>query len=287
MATNSKQARKQAQLTRKELRANYENFFRSLYHNSVTIDNLPEALPKRYLLRTLLNNGGIAYDKQTGLYLPYVYGGIDIYGLPKYYTLVGFNGFTVMRDASEVVILRANDEAYPIATYIDIQCDKLVEFDMTIMQNLEAVKTMTLIEVADRDTLLSFGNAQENRQLGSTVLYVNSSANLNQATTVMSTGAQYLVSNLLQDREKILNETLNHLGIGTANTQKAERVQTAEINASNGLAMESIKTLIDTFNHDAEIGGLTIRLRGNTDMVTDKELEVEMKENEVKEDVEL
>ena len=285
MSTNSKQARKQAEGRRQSIIEVYEHDFRALFHNSVIVENLPNDLPKRYLLRTLLNKGGIAYDKQTGLYLPFVYSGIDAYGEPTAYNLIGMNGLTLWRKVDEVVILRANDVMFPTMNYIDVQIDKLVEFDMTILQNLDAVKTMTIMEVKDRDTLLTLGNVAETRQIGATLAVVNSSANLGETLNASSTGAQYLVDKLLQDREKVLNETYQHLGISTSNTDKAERVQSIEVTASQGKAIEHISTLIDTFNHDAEIGGLSIRLKANTSLIEDRELAIKEQEQENEKEV--
>ena len=285
MSTNSKQARKQAERRRQDIIDVYENDFRALFHNSVIVENLPNDLPKRYLLRTLLNKGGIAYDKQTGLYLPFVYSGIDAYGEPTAYNLIGMNGLTLWRKVDEVVILRANDVMFPTMNYIDVQIDKLVEFDMTILQDLDAVKTMTIMEVKDRDTLLTLGNVAETRQIGATLAVVNSSANLGETLNASSTGAQYLVDKLLQDREKVLNETYQHLGISTSNTDKAERVQSSEVTASQGKAIEHISTLIDTFNHDAEIGGLSIRLKANTSLIEDRELAIKEQEQENEKEV--
>ena len=97
-----------------------------------------------------------------------------------------------------------------------------------------------------------------------------------------STGAQYLCTDLMQDRQKIINETLAHIGISSANTDKAERVQGIEVTASQGNALASIDVLIDTFNHDAEIAGLDIRLVGNTSLTEDRERQVtEQEQNEV------
>lgn len=285
MSTNSKQARKHAERRRQDIIDVYENDFRALFHNSVIVENLPNDLPKRYLLRTLLNKGGIAYDKQTGLYLPFVYSGIDAYGEPTAYNLIGMNGLTMWRKVDEVVILRANDVMFPTMNYIDVQIDKLVEFDMTILQNLDAVKTMTIMEVKDRDTWLTLGNIAETRQIGATLAVVNTSANIGETLNASSTGAQYIVDKLLQDREKVLNETYQHLGISTSNTDKAERVQSIEVTASQGKAIEHISTLIDTFNHDAEIGGLSIRLKANTSLIEDRELAIKEQEQEIEKGV--
>ena len=98
---------------------------------------------------------------------------------------------------------------------------------------------------------------------------------------VQSTGAQYLVDKLLEARKEIINETLQALGISVANTDKRERVQTSEVEASQGYGKDCIQALIDTFNYDAEQGGLPIRLEGNTALIQSFEnIEKEKEEND-------
>lgn len=279
MANNTREARRVAENKRKVYVDNYRNRFAVLFHNSVKVLNAND-LPKRYLLRVLLEHGGIAYDKQTGLYLRYVRSGIDVYGLPKNYNLIGYNGFTVWRKADEVVILRANDLKYPLQSYLDQQIEKIVDFDMAIEQNLEAIKTMTVAEVQDQNTLLSMANEIDSRRIGATVIFQNKSAMIGNEIKVQSTGAQYLVDKLLEARKEILNETLQAIGISVANTDKRERVQSSEIEASLGYGKDCIQTLIDTFNYDAEQGGLPIRLEGNTTLIDVIESSIEEKEEQ-------
>jgi hypothetical protein len=281
MANNSRTARREAEQRRKEYVETYRVRFAVLFHNSVVIENLPEDLPKRYLLRILLQQGGIAYDKETKLFLPYVVGGIDVYGLPTWYNLIGFNGFTVRRERDKVVILRANDLKFPLQRYLDQQIEKIVDFDMAISQNLEAIKTMTVAEVNDGSTMLSMANEMESRRIGATVIFQNKSANIGNEVKVQSTGAQYLVDKLLEARKEILNETMQAIGLSVANTDKRERVQTSEILASQLYTKDCIQTLIDTFNYDAEVGGLSIRLKGNTAVLDAIELEQENDNKEV------
>jgi len=276
MATNSRQARREAESKRKAYCFNYLDRLSILFNNSVSVINLPDDLPKRYLLRTLLTKGAIAYDKETGLFLPFVESGIDVYGLPQNYNLIGFNGFTKWCKPDEVVILRANDYQVPLYDYFVQQVDKLVDFDMAIEQNLEAIKTMTIAEVQDHATLLSIANEMEMRRIGATIVYQNKSANIGNEIKVQNTGAEYLVDKLQEGRKEILNETLSHIGLSVANVDKKERVQTAEINASNGYAIDSISSMVDTFNHDSEVGGLSIRLKANTSLMEDREIQQEI-----------
>lgn len=279
--------------TKKEIKAAikkrqaYENDYRSLfsllYHNSVAVNNLPEDLPKRYLLRVLKNRGAIAYDKETKLFLPFSRVGIDVYGLPKEYILIGYNGLVLTRKPEEVVILRANDLEYSLEEYIENQVVKLVNYDMAIEQNLESIKTMSFAEVGDMAQLQSIENMATARRIGATIIYVNKKAISGCELKVQQTGAEYLIDKLRQDRKECMNETLSTIGINVANVDKKERVQDAEIRASQGFALDCISTLVETFNHDAKIGGLKIRLKANTSLYKENELEREKKEAEIEE----
>lgn len=274
---------KSAIAKRKAYEDDYRSLFSMLFHNSVLVNDLPDDLPKRYLLRVLKNRGAIAYDKITKLFLPFSREGIDVYGLPKRYILIGYNGLVLVRDAEQVIILRANDLEYSLETYIENQVRKLVEYDLAIEQNLEAIKTMTFAEVADQSQLLSLENLSQARKIGATLVYVNKKSLTGVELKTQSTGAQYLIDKLRQDRKECMNETLSTIGINVANVDKKERVQDAEIRASQGFALDCISTLVETFNHDAKLGGLKIRLKANTALVKENELELEKKKAEIEE----
>lgn len=268
-----------AQRKRASYKNNYMALFTELFHNSVEIEN--SDIPKRYLLRTLLHKGGIAYDKETGLYLPYDGVGIDVYGLPTDYNLIGQNGYFIRRSKDGVVILRANDIKYPINQYFEQQAERVTDIDMSIDQNLESVKTMSIAYVEDNKQLLSLMNAVESRRIGSTIIFENKKSAIGAGIKCESTGAQYLVDKLLEARRQILDETFSHIGISVANTDKRERVQGMEVMASQGLAKDLISTLVDTFNYDAEYGNIPIRLKANTSLM--KEQEMMKKEGDINE----
>lgn len=278
--SNTKKEYRRAQAKRLTYKNNYLMMFRSLFHNSVVVEN--SDIPKRYLLRTLLYKGGIAYDKDTGLYLPYSGVGVDVYGLPLYYNLIGQNGKYLYRKAEEVVLLRANDLKYAPSLYLEQQAERITDIDMTIEQNLDAIKTMTIAEVEDNSQLLSLTNEIEARRVGCTIVFKNKKARVGSSITVQSTGAEYLVDKLLEARRQLLDETLSYIGVSTANTDKRERVQGVEVRASQGFAKDMLNTLIETFNYDAEQGGIEIRLKANTSLFKDEEkLEKEEKNENI------
>lgn len=283
MANNTRQATRDALMKRKKYENDYRALFSMLFHNSIVVENLPKDLPKRYLLRVLKNRGAIAYDKISKVFLPFTKEGVDLYGLPKYYSLIGYNGFIVRRTAEEVVILRANDLEYSLEEYIESQVKKLVDYDMAIEQNLEAIKTMSVMQVGNEKQLLSVANMQQAKRIGATIVYVNKKSMTGAEMNVQQTGAKYLITDLREDRKECMNETLSTIGINVANVDKKERVQDAEIRASQGFALDCISTLIETFNHDAEIGGLKLRLHGNTSLFKENLLENEKKKAEIEE----
>lgn len=261
MANNTKKAIQEAKAKRSKYFNYYVSNFCLLFNNSVEIVN-GDDIPKRYLLKVLRNRGAIAYDKQQKIYLPFTEIGIDLYGLPTQYQLIAYNGVTLMRSPDEVIILRANDLQYPIIEYFNQQAGKIVDIDMSIEQNIEAVKTMSIICVRDTAELLSLANYEYARRIGASVVYKEKG--VENTVKVESTNAQYLVDKLLEARKEVINETLASIGIAVANTDKRERVQGLEVMASQGYAQDKLNTLVDTFNYDAEIGGLKIRLKANT-----------------------
>lgn len=266
MAKNSRQARREAIRQNRLYYTMYLRRFIAFAHNSVKFENLGET-PKRYIMRTLINYGAIAYDKETGLYLRFVPIGYDIYGLPQQYTLYGYNGYTVTRNPDEVVILRVNDIQEPIKPFLDIKAKRITDYDIAILQNLDAIKTMTIYECSSDAQILSLVNMAESRRLGSTAFYVNNNAFKDTGMKVSSTGAQYLVDKLQEAKQKEINEVYAALGTAVANTDKRERVQAVEVNTSLSYAKDCLFLNCDTFNYDAEYGGLNIRMKPNTSLI--------------------
>lgn len=289
---NTRAARREAEFKRNKERQFYIDQFLSMAHNSVEIENLPDDLPKRYLLGTLFKTGSIAYDKETQLWLRAIGKGIDVYGLPRSYQLFGANGYTVERKPDQVVICRLNDLSKPLLPFLEIQSEKLIDIDGALAQNLDAIRTMTIAEVADETQMLSLTNEYESRRLGATVVYKNKNANMpgDPSFKVQSTGAQYLIDKLSEYRSKVFDETLARIGTISTNTDKRARVQGLEIQSAQGYALDSLFVMCDTFNYDAKVGGLDIRLSPNTSLQeiigTEQSAEAVAQNNEIKQNIE-
>lgn len=291
MGSNSKENRKIAERKLQTYIDYYINYFSELFNNSVTIENPPlipadykskneVEIPKRYLLKLLREFGGIAYDKITGMYLRYTKRMLDVYGLPKSYQLYGYNGYIAERNPEDVVILRANDLEYAIDDYINIQARKLAEIDNAIQQNLEACKTMTIVIADSEAQVNTLVNMQESKRLGASAMYVarNVMAGQNPVTS-LSTGATYLCDKMQELRTQVLRETLSNLGFSVSNEDKKERVQAKELDTLNTHGLDAINVLVDTFNYDAEYGGLSIRLKANTEIALQRDKQNDLEFN--------
>ena len=76
-------------------------------------------------------------------------------------------------------------------------------------------------------------------------------------------GVNFLVDRFAEARDQERDTLLNKLGIMTANINKRERVQSAEVNATIGQATDYIYLLIDTFNKQCETYGLDYEMQLN------------------------
>jgi hypothetical protein len=280
---NTKEATRQALKLRAELETYYNKLFCNLFHNSIEIENLPRDLPKRYILNVLYEEGQIAYDYLTQLYLRCNLTGVNQYGLPTRAILLPAIGSAITRKIDDVCVLRVNDLSTPIKLYIQNNIRKLIEIDIAMYQNIEATKVSSFIGVDSQSTLLSLINMQNARQIGASVVYVDKTlaTKIGETLKAIPTNAQYMIDKFIIDREKVLNETFTLLGIGTANIEKRERVQGVEVLASQSLATDCINIAIDTFNYDAKFGNLAIRLKAHTNLMKINDLQMQvMKDTE-------
>ena len=223
-----------------------------------------------FLKRGLFENGAMGYDKITKQWY-YVYGqGLNEYGNPTTLTLVTANGKTFTRPA---YYENKEDGAYKVdalpvnmsmAQLIKECTDFMTNCDVAMRQNLEACKTPYIVVCKNEDLRLSFETALQQKVLGQACIVV--SEDLGDGLKAVDVGVNYLVDKFSEARDTERDTLLTKLGILTANTDKKERVQSAEVNASLGQASDYIYLLIDTFNKQCEYYGLPFKMDFNGSM---------------------
>ena len=223
-----------------------------------------------FLKRGLFENGSMGYDKITKKWY-YVYGlGLNDDGDPTDLCFVTANGKTFTRPA---YYDNKDDGAYKVdalpinmsmSQMIKATTDFMINCEMAMTQNLEACKTPYIVVCKNENLRLSFETALQQKQTGQAVVVV--SEELGDGLKAVDIGVTYLVDRFAEARDTERDTLLTKLGILTANTDKKERVQSAEVNASIGQASDYIYMLIDNFNKQCDSYGLPYKMLFNGSM---------------------
>ena len=223
-----------------------------------------------FLKRGLFENGSMGYDKITKKWY-YVYGlGLNDDGDPTELCFVTANGKTFTRPA---YYDNKDDGAYKVdalpinmsmSQLIKATTDFMINCEMAMKQNLEACKTPYIVVCKNENLRLSFETAIQQKQTGQAVIVVNE--DLGDGLKAIDIGVTYLVDKFAEARDTERDTLLTKLGILTANTDKKERVQSAEVNATIGQASDYIYMLIDNFNKQCDSYGLPYKMIFNGSM---------------------
>ena len=223
-----------------------------------------------FLKRGLFENGSMGYDKITKKWY-YVYGlGLNDDGDPTELCFVTANGKTFTRPA---YYDNKEDGAYKVdalpinmsmSQMIKATTDFMINCEMAMAQNLEACKTPYIVVCKNENLRLSFETALQQKQTGQAVVVV--SEELGDGLKAVDIGVTYLVDRFAEARDTERDTLLTKLGILTANIDKKERVQSAEVNATLGQASDYIYMLIDNFNKQCDSYGLPYKMIFNGSM---------------------
>lgn len=233
-------------------------------------DGEPFGFEKETFVKKALLNGSVGYDKITDQF--YYVAGADVneYGNPKNLKFKTANGKSFTRVASYEP---KDDGAYYIKalpydmTMVDLvreTTDFMTACDVAIRQNVEACKTPFIVVCKNDELRLSYWQALKQKQDGQAVLLVNE--DLGEGLKAINISVNPLFEQFARIRDTERDELLTKIGILTANTDKKERVQSAEVNASLGQATDYIYLLIDTFNKQAETYELPFEMSFNGSM---------------------
>lgn len=253
----------------------FEEYF-NLLLNAVRVVSVPNDKVLNYEVETfvkrgLFENGAMGYDKITGQWY-FVYGqGVNEYGNPTSLIFITANGRVAFE--RKATYENVEDGAYKVdalpfpmsmTQLIKETTDFMTNCDVAMRQNLEACKTPYIVVCKNDDLRLSFEQALQQKILGQACIVV--SEDLGDGLKAVDIGVNYLVDKFSEARDTERDTLLTKLGILTANTDKKERVQSAEVNASLGQASDYIYLLIDNFNKQCETYGLPFKMQFNGSM---------------------
>ena len=155
----------------------------------------------------------------------------NLYGIPLRRTVNAKNGFTAELDNTNSVIIYDNMTHNSGSAFAARYALRLATLDRIIDLNTNAQKTPYIIR-SSKETELSVKNAFGAIDSGDEYIAVTDDFR-EQAIQVLKLDVPFTAPQIRSLQRDILNEYLTYIGIGSANTDKPERLITSEVAASN------------------------------------------------------
>lgn len=173
--------------------------------------------------------------------------GRNVYGKPTQYLLTSDNGlYNKTIDAEDMVLIKNNNLGTPTKDMLGFYCTKLAEIEMTKQLNLNANK-MPIVMYTNENAVLSDKNIFKQIRTCKPVIFKNKSAvdNTSKVVDIINANAPYILDKLEDDYNCYVAKILTLLGLDNYIEDKAERVQSAEVNANQEYIITSFKTMLD------------------------------------------
>lgn len=204
------------------------------------LDYFSEDLTSEIVERGYIFNGvNVAFtDNNLGsLVLPAIASSnLNVYGIPKKYKAVGYNGKTWDLSVDDAILLRNNGTFSPDIPMIVYYCERMADCESAMKVNINTNKTPFALK-GDPDALLSMVNMFKQISGNEPVVY-RPKTRKGLATEpieldVIKTNADYLADKLNDSYLDYQSRLLTYLGIDNVSVEKRERLNTAEAGANN------------------------------------------------------
>lgn len=214
----------------------YYNLIELMYINRYEWENLPESVDMRFLELGLFRKGRMLYfnDEVLGdLCLEMSGDGdISVYREPKkrYAYSAGSGGYTVQRNINNSVIIYDNFLCKNNINSAIFFAKRLAEITRTADINLHVQKTPYII-CCEESQKLTMENMLKDIEENIDHVFGYKGLDVN-AINVLKLDAPFIADKLSIEKMKIWNECLTWMGINNSNTEKRERMVTAEANSN-------------------------------------------------------
>lgn len=214
----------------------YYNLIELMYINRYEWENLPESVDMRFLELGLFRKGRMLYfnDEVLGdLCLEMSGDGdISVYREPKkrYAYSAGRGGYTVQRNINNSVIIYDNFLRKNNINSAIFFAKRLAEITRTADVNLHVQKTPYII-CCEESQKLTMENLLKDVEENTEHVFGYKGLDVN-AINVLKLNAPFIADKLSIEKMKVWNECLTWMGINNSNTEKRERMVTAEANSN-------------------------------------------------------
>lgn len=214
----------------------YYNLIELMYINRYEWENLPSSVDMRYIELGLFRKGRMLYfndDVLGDLCLEMSGDGdISIYREPKkrFAYSAGSGGYTVQRNINNSVIIYDNFLRINNINTAIFFAQRLAEITRTADVNIHVQKTPYII-CCDESQKLTMTNLLNDVEENTERVFGYKGLDVN-AINVLKLDAPFIADKLSIEKMKIWNECLTWMGINNSNTEKRERMVTAEANSN-------------------------------------------------------
>lgn len=248
---------------RERLRSTWRGDFLNLLGNAIIIKNLPGDIPERWVKKLIFENGEFAYYNDMCLEIS-GNSGYFVYDEPTRFELRAPNRETTFFvNRADMAWIGANYLRKPITDFLEMQVNKIVELEISMLQNLFASRSPDILGVTDKTIILSIMQAMQQKYMGMPAIYLDNGGLDGENVKQIKLSAEFNVDKYIALTQQIVTETLAHYGILSATSDKKERVQVGELEATGDFAYDAIYSIIDYVNRDAEKQECPIRLEFN------------------------
>lgn len=264
---------------RERIKSIYVDEFKNLLLNSFSQPNIGFRESNFYKSKQLFT-GCVGVDLITDSVAAVTGSGLDFYGYPKRGWFVSGNGKSWERALSYEPNPQGAYIIYALPTFNNFSplilhtADILTQLTIGVRQNAIAMQTPAFYVVDDPNEVYSMRATLEQVVEGAPAVIAKRNIAANFGSIKNET--PFVADKLKALAREFETDFLTKVGILSANTQKRERVQSAEVNASVGECVDRIYTVIDTNNKQCDEYGLIkykYELNGSVERLYADELE--------------
>lgn len=201
-------------------------------------ENMPSEIDQRFLELTLFNRAMSVFfhDDEYDAYFATMgspSAKINMYMNPTAYRAYGPNGFHRYLKATDCVPIWNNYLRRPDINAMRIYARRLADIDRTIDVNLLSQKMPIFMLVPESQRLTAQNMMKQ--YTGNEPIIIGADGLFDPSQmTYLTSNTPFIVPELLKAKQTIWAEVMTYFGIENTNISKAERVQSAEVQANNG-----------------------------------------------------
>ena len=230
----------------------YMRYWKNIATNIFEWEGIPDTISPELLSSEIIENwlfeaGKACFfkDSEKGfLCLKVSKEGFNVVGKPTAYRVAG-NGYVKKLSVDDAVLIKNNETETPTAEMLRYYCECIADIELTKRLRRSAHKTPFMLETSP-ETELSAKNVFKQIDASEPTLYRNRSrGEADVGVNVLNTGVEYINDKLNDEKNSYIADILTLLGLDNYVEDKAERVQSAEVEANQEYVNQAFRASLE------------------------------------------